>query len=652
MQPIKRGFALIVTPPGTRSENELASLLRGAIRRLPRSEAAEPVIWIDAEAGIAIGIPEETESPAAISLLRTLPGDITFAVTGMHGRLETLRKLVDDGDTRSSADVLSAAVASLGADRIIAQSDDPLAFAIWNGRDRTVTVSRDRVGHVPVFYGRTGRDLVIATHLRAFDAHPNFRDELDLGALGGLLRHRTAPLPSTIFRDVRQLFPGTRLTITNTDRELRFETEEYWSLAAVHRAGIEDRSRATPEEISLELQRLLKRSIDRSLNDQSSPVGMFFSAGIDSNLVAAVATTTSHPVRTMTSRFDNADTDDGPGADVMAARLGTEHTTFTFDAEQIFDVVQRSSTIYGQPHGDQAGLPAILMAEALADSVPLIITGDGGNDLLGSNRSLEYIFPLLSMHDRIPQPLHRPLSLLAGTSARGVELIETVVDRVAPNSKAAKLRSGGFRRIAATLAATNPEHLYGIRSSHNPFPQRYIDGMAEEVPATYRNPDRWLRGGDRHDRWRHAEFSQISIEVEGSKQEGAITAAGAGYRASLLDPEIIRFAFRVPDSVRDKDGVDRWPSVDVVRRLAPAGAAMPVAGGFGVPTDKWLRNELRPWAEDLLSESNLRATGIFNVKAVRMEWRQHLSGLHDRRYVLWPILMTLTWLDARKHRSS
>ena len=126
---------------------------------------------------------------------------------------------------------------------------------------------------------------------------------------------------------------------------------------------------------------------------------------------------------------------------------------------------------------------------------------------------------------------------------------------------------------------------------------------------------------------------------ERNQREVNLTAAG---QALLIEAE---------HAVRQFDGVDRWPSIDIVRRLLNDPGRLPKAGGFGVPVDRWLRGPFREWAETLLSERNLRETGFYDVTMVRREWRHHLSGKHDRRYVLWPILMTLNWIAWRAGRS-
>jgi asparagine synthase (glutamine-hydrolysing) len=617
------------------------------IRQFPDT-SGDPRLWIDAPAGIALAIPGDDESPAALNLIQPLPGNRIMLASGMHGRLDALRARFAAG---TSAELLGAAAEAMPPAELALAIEEPVALAIWNGAERTLTISRDRIGHVPVYYGRAGQDLIIASHLAAFEAYPGFHADLDLGAIAGMMRHRSVPLPATVYRDARALFGGTMLTASNGSGPVSTEITRYWSLRDTYRTAIEHRATGSAAELSREMQRLLTNSIDRSLHDAATPVGMFFSAGVDSNLVAAVAASTGRPLYTITTRFDDDQVDEGPGARDVAERLGARHSTLSLSAGDIFGAIERSPHIYGQPHGDQAGLPAILMADALAASTPLVITGDAGNDLLGSDESLTKGFPLLPVYDRVPQPLRKPIAGVTGLAARGVDLIERAVDHLPAGSPATKIRSGGLRRLTETLATTEPEPLYGIRSSHNPTPQRFFAGQIHEVPATYRDSERWLGNGTRYDRWRLVELSHIAIEVEGSKHEGPLTAAGAGYRAVLLESHMLPFGLSLPDAVRHFDGVDRWPSIDIVRRLLNDPSRLPKAGGFGVPVDRWLRGPYREWAETLLSERNLRETGFYDVTMVRREWRHHLSGKHDRRYVLWPILMTLNWIAWRAGRS-
>ncbi|MCU1499115.1 MAG: asparagine synthase, glutamine-hydrolyzing [Acidimicrobiales bacterium] len=603
--------------------------------------------WSDAERGVAlahrrlaiVGLGEGGAQPMV-----SADGRWVLTYNGeIYNAAEIGAKLEASGVRfrgTSDTEILLEALAHWGRDEALAAISGMFAFAAWDRQDRRLLLARDRMGEKPLAYGRIGSRFVFASEVRSLAAVPGFSPEPDPEALALFLRYKYVPAPWTIYPGIAKLPPGTSVVVDGASLEVGPVTP-YWSLAEIVEAGARDPLPDEPATLDL-LDRTIAASV-RSQLRADVPLGAFLSGGIDSTLIAThAAEQLDRPLKTFTIGSDDPELDESSQARVIAGRLGAEHTELMVTPADALAEVPELAGIYDEPFADSSQLPTLLVSRLARRDVTVVLSGDGGDELFGGYNRHVWLPPVWAKASRLPPGARR----LAGRALLAPD--PATWDRAGkllPASRRPRMLGLKAAKVGALLASDDLPAAYLRTVSH--WDPAVITPGITEPDALAARPGAWPELDDPAARLMAIDALTYLPDDVLVKVDRATMAVSLEGRVPFLAPEVVACAARLPSSYRVRDGAGKWALRQLLLRRYPADLVERPKSGFGVPIGSWLRAELRPWAEELLSPTALADAPFLDPAPVRQAWKAHLAGTHDHTYELWDVLMLQSWLARR-----
>jgi asparagine synthase (glutamine-hydrolysing) len=498
------------------------------------------------------------------------------------------------------------------------------AFALWDNRDRSLLLARDRVGKKPLFYSERDGVITFASELQGLLQDRGISRELDHTALDCYYAYQYVPAPMSAFRAVRKLPPATTLTF----RDGRASLEQYWQLDYARK-----QSATHPEDLHEQVRTAIDAAVRRRMI-ADVPLGAFLSGGIDSSAVVAVmAAASSDPVKTFSIGFEQRAFDELPHARRVAELFGTDHHEFTVEPSAI-ELLPQIVRHYGEPFADASAIPSFYLAKLTRQHVTVALNGDGGDEsFAGYNRYASNA--LAGRLESFPLPLRRSIGAIA--------------ERVPSMGQPRSTWNRG-RRLGRSLALTPPERYARHMSYFDTFQRAelYTSAYRAEIdesiaPAVIERP--WSKGSGTSVVDRMLE-TDVHTYLPGDllvKMDIATMAHSLEARSPLLDHEVMELAASIPaewklqrleKKVILRDALAAWLPRDLLDRPKM---------GFGVPLADWFRNELRDYVRDVLLDPATTARGYFHRPYVERMLAEHAAAREDHSPRLWSLLVAEMW---------
>ncbi|HEX8778934.1 MAG TPA: asparagine synthase (glutamine-hydrolyzing), partial [Rhodanobacter sp.] len=353
--------------------------------------------WCDESAGIALAqrrLSILDLSPAGHQPMPSACGRYVLVFNGeIYNHLHLRQQLLAESAApawrgHSDTETLLACFVAWGVEQTLRACAGMFALALWDRRQRTLTLARDRMGEKPLYYAWQDGILLFGSELKALKAHAAFRAEVDRDALALLLRHDCVPAPYSIYRGVLKLRPGHLLCIT-ADAPRHAQAVAYWRYNDAVSAGLGNPLHGSDAEAIDALEEQLGASVSAQML-ADVPLGAFLSGGIDSSTIVALMQVRSRrPVKTFTMGFGETGYDEAAHAKAVARHLGTEHTELYVRPEDALAVIPKLPSIFCEPFSDSSQIPTFLVSQLTRREVTVALSGDGGDELFGGyNRYL------------------------------------------------------------------------------------------------------------------------------------------------------------------------------------------------------------------------------------------------------------------------
>jgi asparagine synthase (glutamine-hydrolysing) len=498
--------------------------------------------------------------------------------------------------------------------RAISELDGMFGLAIRDNRNGTLILARDRAGEKPLFYARRGHEIVFASELQSVLAYPTIGRDLDRVAIAEYLRLGYVPEPRTMFTAIRRVPAGTFIRFTPGGEE----QARYWDPESF---ALEERP---AEDAVPELQRLIESAVTKQVMSDV-PVGVFISGGMDSSILAALASKAIgvDKVHTFSAQFSEESYDESGDAAKVAAAMRTRHVPVRTDEEALREALQAVTRSVAEPLADAAILPTYLLARAAREHVKVILSGEGADELFGGYPT--YIgHKIAPLYDALPGVARRGLRALVHripSSGKKVTL-EYLLKRFVSDAEKSWIErhlawfgTGLPADIDASPPPSLPDmpHLSGGR-----------DALSGAMLVDYRS---YLR-------------DNLLVKVDRATMLSSVEA-----RAPYLDRYVTAFALALSPKLRVRGLTTKWILKKAAEKWIPRDVIYRRKRGLSVPVASWINRGLRGEVDRLLAADRLRRQGLINESVVTRLLDEHRGGLANHSRPLWAVIMLQYWID-------
>ncbi len=513
-------------------------------------------------------------------------------------------------------------------------------MVIYDKQMQKITIFRDRMGVKPLYYFYDGKSFAFASELKSLQKMP-LKHEIDRSAVADFLHLGYIPAPKSIYKNIFKMPTASILEIDKNGLNIH----NYWDIFD----KIDTKNNQTnflyqDEDVAkAELKRLLQSSVSYRLI-ADVPVGVFLSGGIDSSLVAALATEqaqaqNSPQMKTFSIGFAENKFNEAQFAAKVAKFLHTDHHQFIVSTKEAKNLIPTLIDIYDEPYADSSAVPTLLVSALARKHVTVALGGDGGDELfLG--------YGMYDWAKRLQNPL---LKSFKGIISKILQLKKTTAFQ-----KASSLFSGDFNNFANKNNANFEQMLHIFSQEQFYFSKKEIKDILKLKNVVYdANNDVFNDNLSNNlakinpPEFRQSVFDMccylpddLLVKVDRATMQYALEA-----RVPLLDYRVVEFALQLSPKLKYKNGERKYLLKQLLYDYVPKSYFERPKQGFSIPLIQWLRTDLRFLLEDFLSEKIIKKYDFVDFAEVEKMKKAYLRGNDYYYNRLWTLIVLHQFLE-------
>lgn len=531
-----------------------------------------------------------------------------------------LRAIGVNFKTQSDTEVLLEGFEIWG-NKLFDKLNGMFAISIYDRRDNSLTLVRDRFGIKPLYYAIGETELVFGSEIKALLASGLIDSNMSFQGLHEYLHFSTTLGETTFYEEIHKLLPGHYLRynlLTNKFQIKPFKLN--YDLAVIN-----DSKNDVIENVRVLFEESVKRQLVADV-----PVGIFLSGGIDSTAITAIASKNySGQLKTFSSGFDfDKGVNELPKARSVAEKFGTDHTEFHIKGSDIPDILEELNGFFDQPFSDAANIPLYLMGKELKGKHKVILQGDGGDELFAGYNQYYRV-----KNERL---------------FKSISKVSIFGDFMIPKS------SKYYRMMRSMYAvAQKDKSLVTARLYSQEMLKESPSGLFnQEWQARIDSVDPFMRHRELHNLFKHFDLLQELLYTDMNtmlpdqyleKVDRSTMANSLEIRVPFLDNDLASYVMSLPSNKKIYGKEKKYILKKAFEGIVPKDILYGPKRGFGVPFQHWLKSSMKEYMFDTINSSN-----VYDPQVEKM-MQDHVSGRRDHGYILWKLLNLSIWLNKNKN---